>query len=42
MKVAGCAKRGLCEELRCCDFGIALILAEIRGKTAETGAVDTL
>jgi hypothetical protein len=42
MNVAGCAKRGLREELRCCDFGIALILAEIRAKTASTGLVDTL
>jgi hypothetical protein len=30
MNVAGCAKRGLAEELRCSDFGIAVILAEIR------------
>jgi hypothetical protein len=42
MNVAGCAKRGLCEESRCCDFGIAVILAEIRRKTAQTGLVDTL
>jgi hypothetical protein len=37
MNVAGCAKRGLWEELRWCDFGIAVILAEIRPKPGESG-----